>query len=56
MIYYSGNCVCNAGFFGNGRDCRSICALDEMFDDGSCIKTNVGGDPEEEGNILIDSN
>lgn len=33
-----GVCVCNSGFIGNGRDCRMICALNEVFNGATCVK------------------
>lgn len=47
-IFLTGVCVCNSGFIGNGHDCRMICALDEMFNGVSCVKT---AGPEE-GNLI----
>lgn len=35
---FSGVCVCNSGFIGNGHDCRMICAMNEMFNGVSCVK------------------
>lgn len=34
-----GVCICRAGFIGNGYDCRMICALNEVFNGISCVKT-----------------
>lgn len=33
-----GVCICNSGFMGNGRDCRMICALNEVFNGVTCVK------------------
>lgn len=30
--------MCRPGFIGNGRDCRMICALNEVFNGVSCVK------------------
>lgn len=41
-----GACVCNNGFIGNGRDCKMICALNEVFNGATCVKTATDAEGE----------